>query len=71
MKATEHVKKRLYALIEKSEDEQLLEIVHEILNRQERRPNERIHLTENQERELMDAYKESFEESNLNCQSEK
>ena len=71
MKAAEHIKKRLYVLIEKSEDEQLLEIVHEILNRQERKPNERLHLTDDQERELLDAYKESFEESNLNCQSEK
>lgn len=58
------IKQKLYELIRKSEDEGILQIVYQILNQDATKQKE-IQLTKEQEKELLAAYKESFEEDNL------
>jgi hypothetical protein len=65
MNTTRQIKERLLELIQKSEDEVLLEIVYQILNQETAKENDRIQLTEDQEKELLDAYEESLNEKNL------
>ncbi len=61
MDAKAQIKKRILALIEKSEDEHLLEMVYQILYQS----NDQIHLTAAQEKELSAAYLECFDDKHL------
>ena len=59
------IKDQLFKLINKSENEYLLKIVYEILSKDEISGNHPIHLTDDQEKELLQSYEESLDESNL------
>ncbi len=65
MNTKEQIKQRLFELIRKSEDESLLEIVYRILNQQATKEKDRIQLTSEQEKQLLEAYDESLDENNL------
>ncbi|MEQ8335813.1 MAG: hypothetical protein RIA62_00625 [Cyclobacteriaceae bacterium] len=59
------IKDQLFKLISESENEYLLKMVHEILSKDEISGDHPIHLTEDQEKELLQSYEESLDESNL------
>lgn len=59
------IKDQLFKLINKSENEYLLKIVYEILSKDETSGDHPIYLTDDQEKELLQSYEESFDESNL------
>ncbi|MEQ8714415.1 MAG: hypothetical protein RIC80_15455 [Cyclobacteriaceae bacterium] len=65
MKKHLDIKDQLYKLIENSEDEHLLKMVYAILNDQMKAQDNPIQLTASQEKELLQAYNESLDESNL------
>ena len=61
----ETIKDQLYTLIEKSENEVLLSLVHQIITNEPSLKENKFPLTIEQEKELSEAYYESFEEANL------
>ncbi|MEQ9301962.1 MAG: hypothetical protein RIF33_25505 [Cyclobacteriaceae bacterium] len=65
MKKHLEIKDQLYKLIENSEDEHLLKMVCAILNDEMKYQANPIQLTVSQEKELLQAYDESLDESNL------
>lgn len=59
------IKDSLHKLIERSNNEYLLDIVYQVLNRDAGMEGATIPLTEEQQKELDQAYQESLDESNL------
>ena len=59
------IKDSLHKLIERSNNEYLLDIVYQVLNRDAGMEGTTIPLTEEQQKELDQAYQESLDESNL------
>ncbi len=59
------IKDSLHKLIERSNNEYLLGIVYQVLNRDAGMEGTTIPLTEEQQKELDQAYQESLDESNL------
>ena len=65
MNETKEIKEKIFNLVDKSEDKSLLQIINQILNQDLVQRTEKIALTSDQEKELLDAYDESMDENNL------